>query len=104
MRWQIPETDGNWSGEENNSGVARNLRGGEERLGMGGNPGLGVGEREDGTSGRVLCRQQTVRIAVNAFGVPKDLLTPDQADEGAVKENFLQRAPHMFMKIGEERT
>lgn len=48
--------------------------------------------------------QQTVRVAVNAFGVPYDLVTPVQVEEEVVKETFSQRAPRMFMEIREERT
>lgn len=46
--------------------------------------------------------QHTVRVAVNVFDVPNDLVKPDQSGE-PVKESLLQRVPRMFMEIGEER-
>lgn len=71
--------------------------------GVGETLGVGAGEREDETSGPILCRKQTVRVAVNAFGMPNGLLTPDQTEEEAVKDTLLQRAPRMSMEILEQR-
>lgn len=39
-------------------------------------------------------------VAVDAFGLPDDFLTPDLAEKAA-KEDLLQRAPRVFRKICE---
>lgn len=54
-----------------------------KHLGVGESPGVDDDEREDGTSGPVLC---TVRVVVKAFRMSSDFLTPDQVGEVVVKE------------------
>lgn len=72
-------------------GVERTHQDTQERLGMWawGKPREREEDdaQEDGT-GRVLCGQRIVRVAVNAFGVSSNLLAPGQSGEAAVKENL----------------
>lgn len=64
--------------------------------------GVSAGVRWNRTRGPVSCGQQTVRVAVNAFGVPNDLLTSDQEEQEPLRENLLQREPCTEVEIGEE--
>lgn len=57
--------------------MARILGDGEGSLNVREISEVGASNREDETSGPVLRVQQTGRVAVNAFGVPNDLVTPD---------------------------
>lgn len=42
-------------------------------------------------------RVEQTGLAVKAFGMSNDLLTPDQVEEAAVKENMLQQSPRMWL-------
>lgn len=64
----------------------RKLGDGEERLDPTETPRATAVEREDGKMDRCC-------VAVHASGVPNGLVTPNQAEQETVKENFLQRAP-----------
>lgn len=54
--------------------------------------------------GPIICGKQSVHLVVEAFGAEREIFTPDQVEEVAVKEILLQRAPRMFMEVTEERT
>lgn len=74
LRWMVTAVK---KGSDN--GMSRTLGGGVERLEMAETPGEGVREAENGTTGVIVCAQQTVTIAANAFDVPN--LKPDQAEK-----------------------
>lgn len=72
---------------------------GKDLLDMRDTPGNDDNAWEKGMHEPVLYGQRTVRIAVKAFGVSSDLLTPDQTGEAAVKEpRLLQRYPRISME------
>lgn len=49
----------------------------------------------------IICWQQSVHVAFEAFGAEDEVFTPDQAKEVAVKVNLLQCAPRMFIEMEE---
>lgn len=69
---------------------------GAEDMDMGN--GKDVGEERVGPT---MCGQQAAHVAVEAFCAAGEMFTPDKAQEAAVKENLLQRAPRMFIEMVE---
>lgn len=91
----IFKTDGNWDAEKERWWSSEDAWRHRRTPGPEGEtPKVGYSEREGGTGGPVWSRQQTVRVTVNASGLPDDFVTPIQAEEEVVKDYFPKGATH----------